>query len=224
MQTENTRSTINTKSFDNFNWKRLPLEHDYVTIIFCLDNFKITDNSSDILSFIENENTKKAIKYILNIMPHECIINIDDYLNYQHYKDNKDNKDNILLKLDKLNVKYNILNDDNIKFLEEKIKSINDKKTYIFTYNDNMNKYLNITLDSKFNETHRLCIGEIDNIPKYNLSVADYIFFENKDILNKYLESQKHNLRITSSNAPFYLLDKCNYQYYHLFNFNKHIN
>ena len=220
MQSENKSSTIKTNLFDNFIWKRLPIEHDYITIIFCLDKYKNTDNSDDFLSNIENENTKKAIKYIINIMPHNCIINIDDYSNYKYYKDNLEKNielDNIIDKLKKLEI------DKDINFVKDRLNKLQQKKSYIFTYSDSSNKLLNITFDSKFNETHRLCVGEIENIPKYNLSIADYIFFENKDVLNKYLESQNHNLRIKISDAPLFLIDKCNYEYYNLFNFNKHI-
>ena len=220
MQSENKSSTIKTNLFDNFIWKRLPIEHDYITIIFCLDKYKNTDNSDDFLSNIENENTKKAIKYIINIMPHNCIINIDDYSNYKYYKDNLEKNielDNIIDKLKKLEI------DKDINFVKDRLNKLQQKKSYIFTYSDTSNKLLNITFDSKFNETHRLCVGEIENIPKYNLSIADYIFFENKDVLNKYLESQNHNLRIKISDAPLFLIDKCNYEYYNLFNFNKHI-
>jgi len=220
MQSENKSSTIKTNLFDKFIWKRLPIEHDYVTIIFCLDKYKNTDNSDDFLSNIENENTKKAIKYIINIMPHNCIINIDDYSNYKYYKDNLEKNielDNIIDKLTKLET------DKDINFVKDRLNKLQQKKSYIFTYSDTSNKLLNITFDSKFNETHRFCVGEIENIPKYNLSIADYIFFENKDVLNKYLESQNHNLRIKISDAPLFLIDKCNYEYYNLFNFNKHI-
>ena len=220
MQSENKSSTIKTNLFDNFIWKRLPIEHDYITIIFCLDKYKNTDNSDDFLSNIENENTKKAIKYIINIMPHNCIINIDDYSNYKYYKDNLEKNielDNIIDKLKKLEI------DKDINFVKDRLNKLQQKKSYIFTYSDTSNKLLNITFDSKFNETHRLCVGEIENIPKYNLSIADYIFFENKDVLNKYIESQNHNLRIKISDAPLFLIDKCNYEYYNLFNFNKHI-
>ena len=81
----------------------------------------------------------------------------------------------------------------------------------------------NVSINSDFNITHKLYIGEIDNISKYTLSIADYIFFENKDVLNKYLQSQNHNIRIKESDTPLYLLDKCNYEYYQLFSFKKHI-
>ena len=42
MQTEKKTSTIKTELFNNFSWKRLPLEHDYITILFCLDKYKKT--------------------------------------------------------------------------------------------------------------------------------------------------------------------------------------
>ena len=32
--------TIKTDLFDNFSWKKLPLEHDYVNIVFCINKFK----------------------------------------------------------------------------------------------------------------------------------------------------------------------------------------
>lgn len=220
MQTENKSSTIKIDLFNNFIWKRLPVEHDYITIIFCLDEYKNTDNSDDFLLFIKNENTKKAIKYILNIMPYKCIVNIDDYSNYKYYKDNLEKNvelDKMINKIQKLEI------DKDINTVKDRLNNSQLKKSYIFTYDNTPNKLLNIAFNSDFNETHRLCIGEIDNIPKYNLCVADYIFFENKDILNKYLETQNHTLRINSSNAQLYLIDKCNYEYYNLFNFDKHV-
>jgi hypothetical protein len=229
MQLENKHSTIKTGLFNNFVWNRLPIEHDYITIIFCLDKYKNTDNSNDFLLPIENEDTKNAIKYILNIMPYKCIINIDDYSNYRYYRDNmtynKDNKDDTIIeKLDKLNIKNkDTINKTEIEYIKNKLKKIEEKKTYIFTYDENKNKILNMSIDLEFNNTHRVCIGELENISKCCLSVSDYIFFENIDILNKYLETQNHNLRIKKSDAPIYLIDKCNYEYYNLFNFNKHI-
>lgn len=217
MKNEYISSTIKTDLFNNFKWKRLPIEHEYITIIFCLDKYKKIYNSDDFLSCVENTNTKRAIKYILNIMPYKCIVNIDDYSNYKYYKDKLEKN----IEVDKMIEKIKTKSDINI--IKDRLNKLEEKKSYIFTYDENSNKILNITFDSEFNETHRLCIGEIENIPKYNLSVADYIFFENKDILNKYLESQNHNLRIKTSNAELYLIDKCNYEYYNLFNFTKHI-
>jgi len=228
MQTEKKTTTIKTDLFNSFIWKRFPIDHDYITILFCLDKYKNTDNSDDFMKYIENDDIKKAITYILNIMPYKCIININDYSNYKYYKDNLDeNKElnNLIKKIDDL--------DKDTILLKERIKKIENKKTFIFssdnkgiTYdftNESLSKMFNVTINSDFNITHKLYIGEIRNISKYTLSVADYIFFENKNVLNKYLESQNHNIRIKDSDSPLYLLDKCNYEYYQLFNFKRHI-
>jgi hypothetical protein len=70
---------------------------------------------------------------------------------------------------------------------------------------------------------HKICIGEINNIPKDIISLADYILFEDINVLNEYLQSFNHNIRITNSNTSIYILDKCNYEYYKLFSFDKYI-
>lgn len=228
MQTEKKTTTIKTDLFNSFIWKRFPIDHDYITILFCLDEYKNTDNSDDFMKYIENDDIKKAITYILNIMPYKCIININDYSNYKYYKDNlEENKElnNLIKKIDDL--------DKDTNLLKERIKKIENKKTFIFSSdnkgitddftNESLSKMFNVTINSDFNITHKLYIGEIGNISKYTLSVADYIFFENKNVLNKYLESQNHNIRIKDSDSPLYLLDKCNYEYYQLFNFKRHI-
>ena len=227
MQTEKKTTTIKTDLFNNFIWKRFPIEHDYITILFCLDKYKNTDNSDDFMKYIENDDIKKAITYILNIMPYKCVININDYSNYKFYKDDLDNNkelDNLIKKIDKLSKDTNTL--------KERIKNIENKKTFVFSCdkepidnytNESLSKMFNVSINSDFNITHKLYIGEIDNISKYTLGIADYIFFENKDVLNNYLQSQNHNIRIKDSDTPLYLLDKCNYEYYQLFSFKKHI-
>ena len=238
MQTEKKPTTIKTNLFNNFIWKRFPVEHDYITILFCLDSYKNLDNSDDFMKYIENDEIKKAITYILNIMPYKCIININDYLNYKFYKDNlDDNKelDFIIKKIDNLKNNLSKINSDiqeDTNSLKERIKKIENKKTFIFSCNtkeivndfknESLSKMLDISLNLDFN-THKLYIGEIENISKYNLTIADYIFFENKNVLNKYLELQNHNIRIKESDSSLYLLDKCNYEYYQLFNFEKHL-
>ena len=208
------------------------------------------------MKYIENDNIKKAIKYLLNIMPYKCITNVNDYSNYKYYKDNLEEDieiDNLINKIDKLKNEHILKDVNNLKpsqeieseinILKKKIIKLQNKKTFISTFyknsdyfsslpecsssrfiHESLSKMFNLGIHSDFNETHKLFIGEFENIPKYNLSIADYIFFENKDILNKYLESQNHNLRIKTSNSSLYLIDKCNYEYYQLFNFNKHIN
>ena len=219
------KTTIKTDFFDNFYWKKLPIENDYITIIFCLDKYKDNDKY-DFMKNIENDKIKKALTYILNIMPYKCIVNVDSYNNFIEYK-NEINKDDTGKKLNELKTK--LKNNTNLEFLEKKMEKINNKKTYLFTYTseqfieNNLKNIFDISINKHFNETHKVCVGELENIPKTILSVADYIFFENKDILNKYFEMLNHNIRIQTSNAELFLLDKCNYEHYQLFNFNKHL-
>jgi hypothetical protein len=265
MSTLNKTTTIKTQYFNNFTWKRLPLEHDYINIVFCVSNYKNKDKTNNFLENINNENIKKAIKYILNIMPYQCIVNIDNYNNFINNINNIEISSPILDKIN--NNKMKIDNKNNINILKNKVKKNNNKKTYIFTYesendcdnvkdtnnenylnnndndndnndNNNYNNYkeckynsveqqlkniLNYSINIHFNEIHNISIGEINNIPNNILSLADYIFFENVDILNTYLTKSNHNIRIKTGNAYVYLIDKCNYEYYQLFNFNKHI-
>lgn len=234
MSTENKITTIKTDLFNNFNWKRLPIEHDYITIVFCLDKYKNMDNSNIFMDNIINDNIKKAIKYILNIMPYQCIIDVEKYNNFVIFKENKHIVENNLThELDKLDKIDKLKNCDDIQILKDKIHKIQNKKTFLFTYNSQNEKndtehtlknMYNISINSHFNDTHKICIGELNSIPKSILSVADYIFFENKDIINNYFETFHHNIRIQTSNTELYMLDKCNYEYYQLFNFDKHIN
>lgn len=221
------KTTIKTDNFDNFNWKKLPIEHDYITIVFCLEKYKEHDKY-DFMKNIENDKIKKALTYILNIMPYKCIVNVDSYNNFIEYK-NETNKDDIYIKLKKIKNRLKIEN-SNFQNLENKINKINNKKTYLFTYTseqyteNSLKNIFDININTHFNETHKICIGELKNIPKSILSIADYIFFENKDILNNYFEMLNHNIRIQTSNSELFLLDKCNHEHYQLFNFDKHKN
>lgn len=234
MSFEKKITTIKTDFFDNFTWKKLPLEHDYITIVFCTSKFK--KRSNEFFENIENENMKKSIKYILNIMPCQCFVNISNYNEFKNYINDK----NLTSITNKWNEKSGIINvsEDELLKLKEKIKKVENKKTCIFTYNtinldNNTNtteKYDNtlknvfdMSINNSFNESHKICIGEIDNIPKSILSVADYIFFENIDIINKYFQTSNYNIRIQTSNTSLYLIDKCNYEYYQLFNFTNHL-
>lgn len=217
------KTTIKTDNFDNFNWKKLPIEQDYITIIFCLENYKDSDKY-DFMKNIENDKIKRALTYILNIMPYKCIVNVDYYNNFIEYKNEIDNNE-LSIKLKKLKIENN-----NFENLENKINKISNKKTYLFTYTNeqytenSLKNIFDISINTHFNETHKICIGELKNIPKSILSIADYIFFENKDILNNYFEMLNHNIRIQTSNSELFLLDKCNYEHYQLFNFDKHKN
>ena len=129
-------TTVKTEFFDNFIWKKLPLEHDYITIVFCVSKFKNTEQSSNnFLENIENESIKKSIKYILNIMPCQCFVNISSYNEFKNYI----NDNNSVLLSNKLN--ENIIRNSNsdcseneLLKLKEKIKMIENKKTCIFTY------------------------------------------------------------------------------------------
>ena len=220
-------NTIKTEQFNNFIWKRIPIEHDYITIALCLSDYK-KNNSENLFENISNESTKKLLQYIINIMPSYCVVNVENFSDFIFHKNNESD-------LDLKKIKNTSLNKD-IEYLEKRIKKINNKKTYIFKYssnnseieskndeNINLKKILNLGISNHFNETHKLCIGEIENIPKHILCMADYVFFEDKDILNKYLEMFHHNIRINKSNTSIYLLDKCNYEYYNLFSFNNHL-
>lgn len=225
MSTHTISPTIKTDNFNNFNWKRLPIEHDYITIVFCLKDYNNIDYSKDIIENINNINTKKALKYILNIMPYQCIIDVDKYENYMIFKDNKHViENNIATKLDIINNHFNVNTDH--------LQKILDKKTFIFNctskqnINDvehNIKKMYDLSICDNFNETHKIYIGELNNIPKYVLSIADYVFFDDYNTLNEYLTDLFHNVRITNSNSNLYLLDKCNNEYYQLYDFIKHI-
>jgi hypothetical protein len=227
-------NTIKTEQFNNFIWKKIPIEQDYITIVFCLSKYNSL-NSEKIFEDILNENTKKLLNYIINIMPSYCVVNVENFSDFIFHKNNETNLDLKKIKNNINNIHLNQENQD-IEYLEKRIKKINNKKTYIFTYNSNseiesknndeninLKKIFNLSISDHFNETHKLCIGEIENIPKHILCMADYIFFEDKDILNKYLEMFHHNIRIYKSNTSIYLLDKCNYEYYNLFSFNNHL-
>jgi hypothetical protein len=238
MSTDNKTTTIKTDLFNNFKWKRLPIEHDYITIVFCLDEYKNTDSSNIFMENITNEKIKKAIKYILNVMPYQCIIDVDKYNNFLTFQENKHIvENNITHELDKLNQIDKLKNNESdTQLLKDKINKIQNKKTFLFTYNNQNDQndqndidhtlkiMYNISINSHFKDTHKICIGEVNSIPKSILSVADYIFFENKDVINNYFETFNHNIRIKTSNTELYMLDKCNYEYYQLFNFDKHVN
>jgi hypothetical protein len=234
--------TVKTEFFDNFIWKKLPLEHDYITIVFCISKFKNTEQSpNEFLENIENENIKKSIKYILNIMPCQCFVNIGSYNEFKNYINDNDLV-SITNKLNEKNSEIENLSENELLKLKEKIKKVENKKTCIFTYNTipdiDMEKNVNInekfydktlknvldmSINNNFNESHKICIGEINNIPKNIISVADYIFFENMDIINEYFQTFNYNIRIQTSNTQLYLIDKCNYEYYQLFSFTKHL-
>jgi hypothetical protein len=226
-------NTIKTEQFNNFIWKRIPIEHDYITIACCLSDYK-ENNSENLFENISNETTKKLLQYIINIMPSYCVFNIEKFSDFIFHKNKKIEPNNELSKLK--NIKFKSGSDNpsekDLEYIEEKIKKLNNKKTYIFTYpfnntvegeQDNLKKMLNLSISNHFNETHKLCFGKIENIPKHILCMADYIFFEDKDVLNKYLEMFNHNIRINKSNTSIYVLDKCNYEYYNLFSFNNYL-
>ena len=221
--------SIQTDLFNSFTWKRLPIEHDYITIVFCLSKYKNIDTSSNFIENILNNNTKKAIQYIINIMPYKCIVDIENYENFKYHKDNIDDNSNVSEQLKKLKSQIKEENTNEITDLENRLKIINNKKTYIFTYpnkekhEEELKNILDISINDNFNEMHKICIGEINNIPKDIISLADYILFEDINVLNEYLQSFNHNIRITNSNTSIYILYKCNYEYYKLFSFDKYI-
>jgi hypothetical protein len=231
-------NTIKTEQFNNFIWKRIPIEHNYITIACCLSEYK-ENNSENFFENIPNESTKKLLQYIINIMPSYGVVNIDNFRDFVFHKDKVIDSNNEISKIK--NIKFDSGSDTpsekDLEYIEEKIKKLNNKKTYIFTYpslsldttNDvseienNLKKMLNLSISNYFNESHKLCFGKIENIPKHILCMADYVFFEDKDVLNKYLEMFNHNIRINKSNTSIYVLDKCNYEYYNLFSFNNHL-
>jgi|UniRef100_A0A6C0I6L7 hypothetical protein len=220
-------STIKTDNFNNFDWIRLPVEHDYITIIFCLKDHNNIDYSKDIIDNINNSNVRKAFKYILNIMPYQCIIDVDKYENYMIFKENKH-----VIENDRTTDIDNINKITESKVNVEHLRKILDRKTFIFNctkeqnINDvtnDINKIFNLSICEYFHETHKIYIGELNNIPKSVLSISDYVFFDDYNTLNEYLTMFFHNIRITNSNSDLYLLDKCNNEYYQLYNFTKHI-
>lgn len=223
-------NTIKTDKFNNFMWKRIPIDHDYITIVFCVSEYKNT--SENFFDNLTNDNIKRALKYVLNVMPLKCVVNVQTYEQFIDEFNNIE-KDTLLEKnIDILEKKINMKEND-VNYLKKKVNNLNNKKTYIFNYSDDKSddtvyletkKICDISINNHFHETHKVCIGRIDNIPKNILSISDYIFFENREVLNKYLESYNHNMRINSNNTynGMYVIDKCNYEYYHLFSFNKY--
>ena len=80
-----------------------------------------------------------------------------------------------------------------------------------------------ITMNKNFNKLHRVCIGDIINIPKDTLSISDYIFFDDIEQINKYLRLSNYNIEIKGTDSKIYLVDKCNYKDCHLFSFDNYI-
>jgi hypothetical protein len=100
------------------------------------------------------------------------------------------------------------------------VKNITRKLTYVNFYNENNKKdILNITMNKNFNKLHRVCVGDITNIPKDTLSISDYIFFDNIEQINKYFSLSNYNIELNSTNSKIYLVDKCNYKDCQLFSF-----
>jgi len=221
---------ISIDNFNNFYWKSLPTEKDYCNITLCTSNIvKDTDmlsetdkdNISYYINKINNENTQKTLKYIIDIMPFTCILNIDSYsmfLNSETLKENIGTNTNI----DK-----NSLKQIDEKKLEETlniVKNTTKKITYInFCDEKNKKDILNITINKNFNKIHRICFGDIDNIPKDTLSVSDYIFFDSIEQINKYFKLSNYNIEINNTNSKIYLVDKCNYKDCQLFSFDNYI-
>lgn len=210
-------NTIVTGKINNFLWKRMPIEHEYINIVFCVSDY--TNKNLNIFENTLNPSTKKSLKHILNIMPMCCITDIKTYKEFVSSK-----KINFQDILNEKECKIENLDEKTIKELNEKICKINNKKTYIFSYDEkNKNEILNIKINNEFNDMHKICIGKFENIPKNVLGVSDYIFFDNQKELNKYFESSHHNIRIQNSTTLIYAIDKCNYKDFHLFSFDKYL-
>jgi len=221
---------IFTDNFNKFYWKSLPIEKDYCNITLCTsyltnisDNNNSTEYKDDIsyyINNINNANTQKTLKYILDIMPFICILNIESYemfLNSENLKDDIETSTNI----DKNNLKN--IDQNKIDKVSDIVKNTTRKLTYINFYDKKKDDILNITINKNFNKIHRVCIGDISNIPKDTLSVSDYIFFDDIEQINKYFLLSNYHISIKDTNSKIYLVDKCNYKDYQLFSFENYI-
>lgn len=226
--------TISIDNFNKFYWKSLPIEKDYCNITFCTSNLSedndsinetIIDNNKDNISYylnrINNKDTQKTLKYILDIMPFACILNVESYemfLNSEKLKSEIETSTNV----NKNNFKQ--IEGEKIDEMLNIVKNINRKLTYVNFYNENNKQdILNITMNKNFNKLHRVCIGDISNIPKDTLSISDYIFFDDTEQINKYFRLSNYNIELNSTNSKTYLVDKCNYKDCHLFSFDNYI-
>jgi len=233
--------TISIDNFNKFYWKTLPIEKEYCNITFCTsclteekdklhepDNSTETnddintDNISYYLNKINNQDTQNTLKYIFDIMPFTCILNIESYemfLNSEKLKNEIETNTHI----NKENFKKSI-DEEQINDTLNIVKNITRKLTYINFYNEkNKKDILNITMNKNFNKIHRVCIGDITNIPKDTLSISDYIFFDNIEQINKYFRLSNYNIEINYTNSKIYLIDKCNYKDSQLFSFDNYI-
>jgi hypothetical protein len=219
---------ISTDNFNNFYWKSLPIEKDYCNITICSSYISKefeneTYEQDNILYFINkinNKNTQKTIKYILDIMPFTCILNIETYemfLNSEKLKEDIYTNTNI----DINNLKNK---KEDVDKISDIVTKITGKITYVNFYNEkNKKDILNITINNNFNKIHRVCIGDISNIPKDTLSLSDYIFFDSLEQINKYFLLSNFNIEIKETNSKIYLVDKCNYKDCQLFSFDNYI-
>ena len=223
--------TISIDNFNNFYWKTLPIEKDYCNITMCTSHLNDTnetntdddkDNISYYINNINNKVTQETLKYILDIMPFTCVLNIESYemfINSEKLKNDIENNTNI----NKNNFKQYI-NEEKINEVSNIIKNTTRKLTYVNFYNEkNKQDILNITMNKNFNKLHRVCIGDIINIPKDTLSISDYIFFDDIEQINKYLRLSNYNIEIKGTDSKIYLVDKCNYKDCHLFSFDNYI-
>lgn len=218
--------TISTDNFNNFYWKSLPIEKDYCNVTICTSNMiepqcENKDEISYYINKINNVNTQKTLNYILDIMPFTCILNIESYemfLNSEKLKDNIETNTRIDEK------KFKDISNKKINDTINIIKKITSKITYVNFYNENNKQdILNISMNKKFDKMHRVCIGDISNIPKDTLSLSDYIFFDSIDQINKYFRLSNFRIEIRDTNSKIYLVDKCNYKDYQLFSFDNYI-
>lgn len=200
-----------------FQWNRLPIELDSVNIAFCTNNLNKTLMESqhfngDVSQCFTEQKSQLFFQHILGTMPFTCFVDLDTDRSLSVLTKIQNNNEN-LNKM--ISPELNLSDDDRTTMIERLSKQIS-KKTCIFTFTKSSkewNKQMFYThMNFKYDgTTHRLFVGEMENIPKSVLNLCDYIFIEETNTLNQYLEQMNHSTRITFSDFSTYVIDKRNY-------------
>jgi hypothetical protein len=209
--------TIDIRYKECFAWKQLPMEMNHVNIAFCtnhLDESLLKSGSFDgnISNCFTALKSKLILQHIVATMPFTCFVDIDSNqcleAIHQSANENELSKNLICPKLK--------ITEDDKKQLMQKLNRLLALKTCIFTFTDIQNEwnkqmfYTHMNLNYS-NITHRLFVGKVENIPKSILGMCDFIFIEDTESINNYLQKMNHSLRITFSDFSTYVIDKKNY-------------